>query len=154
MPAPTHGEPDAAVRAHAGPQERVRIHARNLSFDTQGRASWADTAEHPSALDCLLAALATDLLAGLWRESQRGGPAVHDAELRLQAWLESPLVVAGVVGETGSPRVRQIRGSLYLACDASDDDVGALWRRVLERAPVHTSLAFGVAVTIELKRVS
>ncbi len=141
------------LRAHVGPEGRVRIHARNLSLEAEGRTSWADAAERPSALDYLLAALAADLLAGLGHESRRGGPEVHDAELRLQAWLEHPLAVAGVVGETGSPRLAAIHGSLYLGTGAPEAEARDLWGRVLRGAPVHASLSPGVQLDIELKLV-
>ena len=154
MSSPHPDEPDALLRAHAGPQERVRLHVRNFSLDAMGRTSWAETAEHPSALDYLLAALATDLLAGVAHESRRGGPVIHDAELRLQAWLEHPLVVAGVVGELGSARVREVRGSLYLSTDAVPAETDALWARVHARAPVLASLAPGVAIHVQIQVVS
>jgi hypothetical protein len=103
-----------------------------------------------SALDHLLAALATDLLAGLAAESRRAGPLVHQAELRLQARLAHPLAVAGVVGESGSAALAAVGGSLYLESDAGEADVRVLWQRVLERAPVHATLAAAMPIYITL----
>ena len=154
MDTPLPGAPDVALRAEAGQGERVRMHARNFSFAGQGRTSWSDKAEHPSALDYLLAALAVDLLSGLARFSQRGGVEVHDAELRMEGWLENPLVVAGVVGEAGSPRVRKVRGSLYIGAEAPEAELRALWQRVIDSSPVYASLAPGVELRINLKLVS
>ena len=146
-------EPDARIRAHRGPQQGVRLHARNLTLEGLGRASWAPAAEHPSALDYLLAALATDLVSGLDEESRRVGVALEDVELRLEAFLEHPLVVAGVVGEAGSPRVGAIRGSVYVGAASGEAELRALWQRVRERAPVLASLAPGVSIDITLKLV-
>jgi hypothetical protein len=146
-------EPDARLRAHRDPQTSVKLHVRSLTLTGLGRASWAATAEHPSALDYLLAALATDLVSGLTEESRRAGLVLDDLELRLEAFLENPLVVAGVIGEPGSARVRSIRGSLYVRSAAGEAHVRDIWRRASERAPVLASLAPGVPIDIELKFV-
>lgn len=148
---PAIGEPDAALRARLGPEACVRAHARRWTLESRGRASWDARAAEPSALDQLLAAIATDVLAGLAHESRRGGPEVRDAELRLQAWLENPLVVAGVVGEAGSARVHAIRGRLFVSTAAPADDVADLWRRVRERAPVLASLDPALSFELELE---
>jgi hypothetical protein len=149
----TAPEPDARLRATRGPDQSVRLHTRSLTLTGLGRASWASTAEHPSALDYLLAALATDLISGMLEESRRASIVLDDVELRLEAMLEHPLVVAGVVGETGSPRVRAIRGSLYVAAVPDEAELRRLWERVCSRAPVLASLAPGVAIDITLNLV-
>jgi len=143
-------EPDVRLRATWGPQETVRILTRNLTLEAAGRTSWSPAVERPSALDHLLVALATDLLAGLAVESRRAGPPVSQAELRLQARLSHPLFVAGVVGESGSAGLAAIGGSLYLASDAGEADVSGLWQRVLERAPVHATLAAAIPIHINI----
>ncbi|MGH7742118.1 MAG: hypothetical protein ACRENS_08855 [Candidatus Eiseniibacteriota bacterium] len=130
------------------------MHAREFSFNGEGRTSWAKKAEHPSALDYLLSALATDLLSGLVRESHRGGPAVREAELRLEAWLENPMIVAGIVNEAGSPRIKKIRGTLYLGTEGAESEVRAMWQRVFDSSPVHASLAPGVDVRINFKLIA
>ena len=126
---------------------------RSLTLTGLGRVSWDVAAEHPSALDFLLAALATDLVSGLGEECRRAGLQLEDVELRLEAFLESPLVVAGVVGEKGSPRVREIRGSLYVQSVSGDELLRAAWRRAREKSPVLASLALDVAIDIALKHV-
>jgi hypothetical protein len=150
---PAIPEPDARLRATFGPEQGVRLHARSLTLTGLGRASWAATAEHPSALDYLLAALATDLVSGLGEESRRAGLVLEDVELRLEAFLEHPLVIAGVVGEEGSPRLRKIRGSLYVGTQLGAAELEALWRRACARAPVLASLAPGVSFDLTLKLV-
>jgi len=150
MADPASSEPDARLRATRGPEQSVRLHARSLTLTGLGRASWASAAEHPSALDHLLAALATDLVSGLGEEARRLGVVLDDIELRLDAFLENPLVVAGVVGEEGSPRVRAIRGSLYVGAGCGEDELRELWQRTCARAPVLASLAPGVSVDITL----
>ena len=150
MAAPASPEPDARLRASRGPEQIVRLHARSLTLTGLGRASWAPAAEHPSALDHLLAALAIDLVSGLGEEAWRVGAVLDDIELRLEAFLENPLVVAGVVGEEGSPRLRAIRGSLYVGAGCGEAELRVLWQRSCARAPVLASLAPGVSVDIIL----
>jgi len=149
----TSPEPDARLRARNGPERSVRLHARNLTLAGLGRASWDSAASHPSALDYLLAALATDLVSGLGEESRRASLALDDVELRLEAFLEHPLVIAGVMGEEGSARLRSIRGSLYVVSSIGEAELQSLWQRVRERAPVLASLMPGVSIDITLKLV-
>src|SRR5215467_10397106 len=151
MTAPGSPEPDARLRAHRGKEPGVRLHARSVTLTGLGRASWDPAAEHPSALDLLLAALATDLVSGLEEESRRAGQRLDDVELRLEAWLESPLVVAGVIGEQGSPRVAAIRGSLFVSGVRGDTAIHAAWQRARDKSVVLASLAANVSVDIELK---
>ena len=143
-------EPDARLRAHRGTQPGVKLHVRNVTLTGLGRASWDASAEHPSALDYLLAALATDLISGLAQECRHAGLTLDEVELRLEALLENPLVVAAVVGEKGSPRVASIRGSLYVRSGSAEDDIRAAWQRACERAPVLATLAPGAAIDIVL----
>ena len=150
---PATPEPDARLRATLGPPPSVRLHARSLTLTGLGRASWAAAAEYPSALDYLLAALATDLVTGLGEESRREGLVLEDIELRLEAYLEHPLVIAGVVGEEGSPKLRTIRGTLYVGTPAGEGEIRALWQRACARAPVLATLAPGVSLDLVLKLV-
>ena len=137
-------EPDARLRAHRGIDPAVKLHVRTVTLTGLGRASWNAAAGHPSALDYLLAALATDLVSGLAKEA-RG---LEDVELRLDAFLENPLVVAGVVGEEGSPRVARVEGSLYVRAQA-EDDVRASWQRARESSPILSSVTFPVDIALK-----
>src|SRR5437870_2679668 len=114
---------DARLRAHRGEQPDVKLHVRGATLTGLGRASWDAAAGHPSALDYLLAALATDLVSGFAEECRRASEEIAEVELRLEASLDNPLVVAGVVGEEGSPRVGAIRGSLYIRTTVREDAV-------------------------------
>lgn len=104
-------------------------------------------------MDFLLAALATDLLSGLEEESRRDGDVPADVELRLEAFLENPLVVAGVIGEEGSPRLTAIRGSLFLSGVRDEAGIRASWQHARERSPVLASLASDLTIDIALKLV-
>lgn len=145
--------PACAVRGMLDPSGRVRIVTRNLRFDAEGQTSLPAEADHPSALDLLVAALATDLLAGLRRAAARAGLALHDAELSLAARLDNPLVALGVVGEDGSPGLAALRGALYVHTEASERTLETLWGQVLAHAPVYATLCRAAHVRIDLKPI-
>jgi hypothetical protein len=147
-------EPSCVVRGLSGAGGQVRLIMRNLSLVAEGQTSLSPEATHPSALDLLVSALVTDLLAGLQREAARAGVQLHDAELNLSAYLDNPLVALGVVGEAGSAALASIRGSLYVSCDAGAEALDAVWQQALERASVHSTLRRCADVRIDLKPVS
>ena len=153
MSTPQDAGPACAIRAHAAPGGQVRLHARNHSLVAEGQTSYAPRAEHPSALDYLLAALASDLVLGLGREAVRAGVTLDDIELNVTAHLDNPLVALGVVGETGSARVAVVRGSLYVSADLTEAALCDLWTRVLAKATVHATLAACITFDIALKLV-
>lgn len=146
-------EPACAVRGLLEASGRVRIVTRNLRFDAEGQTSLPPEADRPSALDLLVAALATDLLAGLQRAAARAGVALHDAELSLSARLDNPLVALGVVGEDGSPALAGLRGALYVHADVPERTLETLWGQVLAHAPVYATLCRAAHVRIDLKPI-
>jgi hypothetical protein len=146
-------EPSCSARGFLEPGGRVRMVTRNVSLVAEGQTSLAPTANHPSALDLLVLALVTDVLAALHRAASRAGVKVFDAELSVSASLDSPLVALGVVGESGSPALASVRGALYVQCDASAAGLEELWRGALERSPVHATLARCADVRLDLKPV-
>ena len=152
----THPEPEPScvVRGMMSDGGPVRMVTRNLSLSAEGQTSEAPRADHPSALDLMVAALVADLLAGLRRQAAGAGVTLHDAELSVSARLDNPLVALGVVGESGTAALRSIRGSLYVSSDAGAEALGALWERALERAPIHATLRRCADLRIELKPVS
>ena len=150
MNAPTHA-PSCTLRAMLGGEGRVHVVTRKLAFDAQGRTSEDPEATLPSALDLLVAALATDLLAGLARDAARAGHPLHDAEASLSARLENPLVALGVIGESGHAGIAEVTGSFYVRCDAGERELHELWARTLARSPAHATLARAADVRLELK---
>lgn len=147
-------EPSCAARGLLEGDGRVRLVTRNLSLTAEGQMSVVPDARHPSALDLLVLSLVADLLAGLRREAIRAGTRLDDAELSVAASLDNPLVALGVVGETGSPALASVRGSLYVRCDATPQALEALWRATLERSIVYATLRLCADIHIDLKSVS
>jgi len=153
MSDPRTADPDCVVRAHAAEDGRVLLHSRTHSFAAEGQTSYAPSPGHPSALDYLLAALAADLVAGLAREAARAGFLLEAVELSLAGRLENPLAPLGVVGESGSARLAEVSGSLYVSADAPEEALRERWEAALSRAPVYATLAASTNVDITLKLV-
>ena len=143
-------EPACTLRAMLGAEGRVRVVTRRLSFEVEGRTSQDPGAAQPSALDLLVAALASDLIAGLARDAARAGHPLHDAEASLSARLENPLVALGVVGESGHAGISEVRGSFYVRCDAAEDTVREWWAHTLACSPAHATLARAATLRLEL----
>ena len=150
---PSDREPACAVRGRWDAGGEVRVSGRHFMIDAGAPAPSASMRSRPSALELLVAALVTDLLAGLGRESMRAGVKVHDAELAVSAYLDNPLVALGVLGETGTAAVAALRGTLYVSCDADAETLASVWSLALERAPVHATLRRCVDLSIDLKPV-
>lgn len=144
-------EASCRLRAIREPDGRVRVIARNVSLAVAGSLGLDEKSPDPAALDLLAGSLAADLLAVLGREAARDGVSLHDAELRLDATLDNPLVALGVVGEGGHAGIAAITGTLSLRTDAAGPDVQALWERVLARSPVHVTLGRSLPLRIALR---
>ena len=149
MKEPQH-EAACTLRAMLGGEGRVRIVTRKLSFDTEGRTSQDPDARHPSALDLLVAALATDLISGLAREAARAGHPLRDAEASLSARLDNPLVALGVVGESGHAGLSDVTGSFYVRCDADDSDLREWWAHTLAHSPTYATLERAATLRLDL----
>jgi len=146
-------EPSCALRAMVRPDGHVRVVTRNLAFDAERQLGLDPDASHPAALDLLVGALAADLLGGLVREAARAGLTLHDAELRLEARLGNPLVALGVVGESGSPALASIQGTLFVGSDADEAQIHALWDSACARAAVFATLRNATSIDITLRLV-
>jgi hypothetical protein len=147
-----------AVRVRrTGPRES-RAYARRFSFDVGEQAGLRDTDPHPSALEYLVGALGGDLIRGFETEAARRGFTVDEIELTLDARLDNPLVLLGVIGEEGSPGLSSIRGK----CDVSlapppegsspvGEAAAEIWRTALSRSPLYTTLSRAARIDIRFR---
>ena len=104
----------------------------------------------PAALDLLLCALGGEILSGFARAAAQAGLTLDAAEAAVDAWLENPLVAAGVVGEVGSPALAAAHVSLYASSPDPEPVLRAALNAALVRSPVHATLARACPVTVEL----
>ncbi len=141
------------LRALAGRGGSVRLVTRNLSFGADRQLGLDPAGTQPAALDLLVGALAADLLSGSCREAARAGTPLHEAELRLEAHLHNPFVALGVVGETGSPALARVSGTLFVTTDADEAALRAIWQRACAHAPVFATLLASASIDISLRLV-
>lgn len=146
-------EPASRVRARSERTGVVRIDSRSHGYLAQGQTSQSPNAAHPSSLDYLLGALASDLISGLEREAMRAGVSLDAIEASLSARLENPLVALGVVGEEGSARIAGIRGSVFVSGDAPESVLRECWERALQRAPVYATLSECAAIEVAMQLI-
>lgn len=138
-----------SVRVRATEGLRARVYVRNHAFTVGQPASFDTEDEAPSAVEMLLAALASCLAVGFrWRAS-RAGIELGELEVALGARAENILVFLGIPGETGRPGLERIEGRLFVDCDADDGRLEELWRETLAASPLHDTLARGVPLSIE-----
>ena len=151
MSATPGGEPASAVRARSVKPGLVRLDSRTHGYHAEGQTSQLPDAAHPSSLDYLLGALASDLIAGLEREAKRAGAVLDQVEASLSARLDNPLVALGVIGEPGSARIAGIRGSVYVSADLGEPVLRECWERALHHAPVYATLSQCIAVDVTMQ---
>jgi TusA-related sulfurtransferase len=140
-----------SVRARAKEGLRARVYVRNHAVTIGQPASFDTEDQAPSAIEMLLAALASCLAVGFrWRAS-RAGVELGELEVVLGARAENILVFLGIPGESGRPGLERIEGRLFVDSPASDAELDRLWRETLAVSPLYDTLARGVPLSIERK---
>lgn len=141
----------ATARVRADGPGQVRVHLRGEPLVVRDPIPLDDAAVAPSALELLLGALGADLIALFSAELHRRRVDVDDVELRLSGRLDNALLVLGVVGETGSPRLAAVDGTLFVTGAGDPAAVEDVWALVARRSPVLATLEGTVAVSIEVR---
>jgi OsmC-like protein len=144
--------PDAytwTVRAHAHNGKAIRVHAgRHASADGEPGSAGRDS-PLLSALDCLLGALAADLVGTLADCARRDHLELNDLECRLSGQLDDG-PVSGGVGVHVTPALSRVRGTLYVSAGADEQAVRRAWEQALRRSSLFTALKRRAAVSLEL----
>ncbi len=139
------------VRARRIGPDETRVYARNHAFAVGAQASLRDSDAHPSAIECLLGALAGDLLRGFEVQAARRQVALHAGEINLSGRLDNVLVHLGVIGETGHPGLVSVTGTFYVSADADESALEEIWQATLLRSPLHQTLSRCAAIEIRLQ---
>jgi uncharacterized OsmC-like protein len=139
------------ARVRGSGEGDARAYTRNHSFVVGGQASFAESSQHPMATDYLLGALGGDLISGFSAIAKRRGLVVDAIEARVSGQLNNPLVVLGVVGETGHPGFQAISATLYVSVDADEALLEEVWQETLNRSPLVNTLNRSVDLALELK---
>lgn len=134
----------------SGPGETT-IHVRNHTVTVGAQASFASSDANPSAIEYLLAALAGDLLAAFTRQAVRQDIVVDAAEVLVSGHLNNPLMVAGVIGESGSPAFEAISCTLYVTTGAEEPALQKAWETAIATCPVIHTLQRAVSLDLQLQ---
>ena len=139
-----------SVRVRADGRNDFHVHARNHSWRVSEALSFDIKSVQPCALEQLLGALASDLLATLQAFAKRRRIVIDALEAQLSCELNNALMHLGVIGEKGSPRISTIDGAIYISTDAPEDEVQDLWAECKLRSPLYETLRHAVVLRLRL----
>jgi hypothetical protein len=142
-----------SVRVVPADGERVTSYCRTQSFGVHKQASFDKTDAQPSAVEYFLGALAADLTLGFRKAATRRGLETDELEMSLSGVLRNPLVVLGVVGETGETGFEVIRGTMYVHVECSAAELDEVWSETLWRSPLYNTLKLSVAMEIGVRQI-
>ena len=128
-------------------------YTRNHAFTVSGQASFREADAHPDAVEYLLGALGGDLISGFASQATRRGVEVDAIEASISGRLNNPLVLLGVVGESGHPGFETISCTLYVSADADEKILKEIWQTTLARSPLVNTLDRCVGLTLNLHAV-
>ncbi len=126
-------------------------YTRNHCFSVSGRASFKPADPNPSAIEYMLGALGADMVDGFASAASRRGIAIHALEVSVQGQVQNPLVLLGVIGEEGTAAFETIAATLYVAADAEEPALRAVWDEMLARAPIVATLQRAVSLTLSMQ---
>lgn len=139
------------VRASLARDGSATIRCRSHGLTVGQPLDFGATAPGTSALELLLAALASDLVLRFHDLCERRRLPLDQLEARVQGLLGNELVALGVVGETGDPALAEANVTLSVASPADPGALRGVWDDVLARSPVLATLRKGAALTLDLQ---
>ena len=115
-------------------------YTRNNAFTVCAQASFREADEHPDAVEYLLGAVGGDLISGFASHAAQRGVQVYALEASVSGQLKNPLVLLGVVGESGHPDFEIVSCTLYVSADADESVLQEIWQTALTRSPLVNTL--------------
>jgi uncharacterized OsmC-like protein/TusA-related sulfurtransferase len=141
-----------SVRAQSEKTLTVKIHSRNHTFLAGQPADFSPKVNAPSAIDYLLASLATCLTVGFKAQASRRNIEIDNLELILKGGLENVLYHLELENE-GSPKMEKVKGTFYVLSPESEEILEGIWRNTIERSPIYQTLKSAIDVDIKLSIV-
>ncbi|WP_231687849.1 OsmC family protein [Bacillus sp. FJAT-27251] len=130
----------------------AKVHSRNHTFTVGQPADFSSKVDSPSAIDYLLAALASDLAVGYKAQASRRNMEIDQLEVSIKAGLENVLFHLEMEDD-GSPKIQEIKGTFYVSSPQSEGDLEKLWENTLERSPVYQTLNQTININIQFSIV-
>lgn len=142
----------ARVRFTPGPDTIAVAYLRDHTLRISSPISFKPSGDvAPSALETLLAALGAELATGFATRVRRANLILDALEVTVSAYLENPLVAAGVIGEEGSPALAAALLTLYVASPEPEAALQKALDAALAIAPVYATISRACPVTVMLK---
>lgn len=141
-----------SVRVRGEADLSAKVHSRNHTFLTGQPADFSPKVPAPSAIDYLLASLASCLTVGFKAQASRRNIEIDNLELSLKGGLENVLFHMEMEDE-GSPRIKQISGTFYVSSPETEEVLEELWTNTIERSPIFQTLKHAVNIDIKLSIV-
>ncbi len=141
-----------SVRARGEKDLTVKIHSRNHTFIAGKPADFSPKVNAPSAIDYLLASLASCLTVGYKAQASRKNIEIDHVELSLKGSLENVLFHMELE-EEGSPKIKRIVGTFYVSSPESEAVLVELWNHTLVRSPIYQTLKQVSRIDIKLSIV-
>ncbi len=70
--------------------------------------------------------------------------------MSLNGQLNNSLVLLGVIGESGHPRLETIEGRVYISADSDEEILQEIWDLVQKRSPLFNTLKRSVDLKFAL----
>jgi uncharacterized OsmC-like protein/TusA-related sulfurtransferase len=141
-----------SVRVRGEKDLSAKVHSRNHTFLAGQPADFSPKVNAPSAIDYLLASLASCLTVGFKAQASKRNLEIDNLELALKGGLDNVLFHLELEDE-GSPKLEQITGTFYVSSPETEADLEDLWRNTLERSPIYQTLKQSVSINIKLSIV-
>ena len=121
---------------------------RSHRFEVGAPVQFDEQYDRVTALEYVLAALGADLVKSFQAAADRRRLALDQIEAVVTGRLDNPLVHLGVVGEAGHPGLESVAVRLFVATEADEARVRAVWDEALARSPL--ARTFGAAARLDL----
>ena len=106
-----------------------------------------------TGLEHFLGALGADVVGVLGLVTRKNRLAVDEVEAVVSATVNNPLTYLGVVGEEGSPSLKQVSVKVFVSSLEAEDEVRGAWEQMLIKAPIVNTLKSAVKLELEMKQV-
>lgn len=141
-----------SVRVRAEKELKAKVYSRNHTFLAGQPADFSPKVDAPSAIDYLLASLASCLTVGYKAQASRKNIEIDHLELSLKAGLENVLFHLELE-EEGSPKLRSISGTFFVSSPEPEEELEGIWSNTLARSPIYQSLKQCTSIDIKLSIV-
>lgn len=131
---------------------KAKIHSRNHTFFAGQPADFSPKVDAPSAIDYLLASLASCLSVGFKSNASRNNVTIDAMELTLKGQLHNVLYHMGI-NEDKNPALKEINGTFYVTSPNEEHEIEQVWKTTVDRSPIYQTLKNSVQLNIKLSIV-